>query len=122
MKKKFFLIKKNKKMSLSLDNLPLDLLYSIVIKSKNMFNICLINNFLNDKICNNNEFWKRFYLSYFGSPKIKISNWKLLYKDIITKKHCNEYIYPLNILKNEWLWNNDDSHLDQDTLYDEDIY
>jgi len=54
-----------------MENIPNDLLYDIVIKLdfKDIFYLCLINNNLNKKICQNDLFWKRLFKYQFGFIK-----------------------------------------------------
>jgi len=51
-----------------MENIPNDLLYDIVIKLefKDLFYLCLTNNNLNKKICQNDLFWKRLLKHQFG--------------------------------------------------------
>src|SRR3972149_10689710 len=82
-------------------NIHLDLLYDILFKLYlyDLGNICRINKYFIEKILNNQEFWKRNYLSHFNPPIRTITDWKKTYLEVC-EQHCKEYIYPPKLLTN----------------------
>lgn len=107
------------------ENIPLDLLYDILSKLylNDLGNICCINKYFIEKILNNQEFWKRNYLSHFNFPVRTITDWKKIYLEVC-ERHCKEYIYPPELLKNIGfeLWENEEVEDDNRYEFNEDGY
>src|SRR3972149_8084782 len=69
----------------NLDEISNDILYEIMIKSQinDIFNLCLTNKNINNKICNDQNFWERKFIYDFGK------DW--LNKDDIIKDFKEKY-------------------------------